>query len=375
MAEENWTCYRRNYFSLTCSYTISPYLPLATLHLIQGNSSLQIHNFAVSISAVVDGRDGKPIELVQHTPKRDKGPQETPGRITLAPRAVSAYGGSGDMSLGSRSLYDSGYTQNSGQPPTEYTFERIQFKQATANNGKRRAAQQYYHLLIELLVDVGPQLGDTRWVKVAQRVSAPMVVRGRSPGHYQNERRGSNASTGNGSSGQAGGNGAYTSSNGFSRPGDGGSTSMLPSSGYSANYDQHTRNYMSSPNSHIATPIYSLVSQDEDKYVAESPSHYGWHGSISSVERSPTQIHPHSHTHHNTYSGTSQAGYRDAYSYQLPSMPGMSVNGSFPTSPKIKPEYTSMGHSGWALPPPCAKYETRGFFAPTYTGEHSVNGS
>ncbi|KAJ2432622.1 hypothetical protein GGF42_009548, partial [Coemansia sp. RSA 2424] len=51
---------------------------------------------------------------------------------------------------------------------------------ATANNGKRRAAQQYYVLTVDLLADCD---GGERCV-VASAASAPIVVRGRSPGHY-----------------------------------------------------------------------------------------------------------------------------------------------------------------------------------------------
>jgi hypothetical protein len=87
MADNDWTCYRRNYFSLNCSYTLHPAIPNGNLHLVQhGGATAQIHGFALSIAAVVDGRDGKSIELVQHTPKRDKGPQDKPARIPVAPR-------------------------------------------------------------------------------------------------------------------------------------------------------------------------------------------------------------------------------------------------------------------------------------------------
>ncbi len=95
----------------------------------------------------------------------------------------------------------SGHISNASQPTaTSHTFERIQFKNATANNGKRRAQQQYYHLKAELWADI--RQDHTRmpvWVKVAHRVSNPVVVRGRSPSHYKNEgptnqSRGSSAS-------------------------------------------------------------------------------------------------------------------------------------------------------------------------------------
>ncbi|KAL2061590.1 hypothetical protein VTL71DRAFT_6967, partial [Oculimacula yallundae] len=270
LADKDWTCYRRNYFSLNCSYTITPNTPNGSMYLVQHNGpGPQIHAFAMSIAAVVDGRDGKSIELVQHTPKRDKGPQEKPARITLAPRPAASHGMYGDSSMGSRGgLYDApGFSQNPNQPAVEATFERIQFKNATANNGKRRAAQQYYHLLVELFADVGNQHPD-RWVKIASRMSAPMVVRGRSPGHYQGERRGSNGSAGPGSSAGQGG-GSYTPSGSVSRtPGDMnmGSSSMLPGSGYGS-YDNRGGHYRSG----IPPLQEPMLSHDEDKSIVEPP--------------------------------------------------------------------------------------------------------
>ena len=320
MADNDWTCYRRNYFSLNCSYTIQPAVPTGTINLVQnGHVGPQVYGFAMSIAAVVDGRDGKPIELVQHTPKRDKGPQEKPARITLAPRPPASHGMYGDGGLGSSSrgsLYDSqAYGQNPNTPAIEATFERIQFKNATANNGKRRAAQQYYHLLVELFADVGQQHPD-RWVKIAFRMSAPMVVRGRSPGHYQNERRGSNASTGPGGSGGAGGAGSYTPSAGASRtPGDinmsGTSSSMLPGSSYGNSYDSRSHHYRT----HIAPlqiPMEPVLSAEEAKSIEESPGYLYYPGAI--------------------YEGSHQEAR-----YQLPSM-------SEYTTSKIKQEYNSGGY-------------------------------
>jgi meiosis-specific transcription factor NDT80 len=280
MADNDWTCYRRNYFSLNCSYTILPALPTGNIHLFQhGVSGAQVYGFAMSIAAVVDGRDGKPIELVQHTPKRDKGPQERPARVTLSPRPPrehALYGGDGG--LGSRGgLYDSqGFSPNPNQPATEAIFERIQFKNATANNGKRRAAQQYYHLLVELFADIGPQHQDP-YVKIASRMSAQMVVRGRSPGHYQSERRGSNASAG-GSGGSPGG-GSYPPSGSTSRtPGDinmSGTSSMMQGSSYSNTYDGRSHQYRS----HVPPlqiPMEPTLSAEESKGIEEHPG-YGYY--------------------------------------------------------------------------------------------------
>ncbi|CAG8673815.1 5168_t:CDS:2 [Dentiscutata erythropus] len=119
-----------------------------------------ISQFLLGITARVSNSDKK-IELVQHTPKRDKGPQMVP-----VPKPIRAGGNLNLSSVGSNSNI--------------VTFERIQFKTATANNGKRRAAQQYYVVMVDLYA----QTENGEQFRVATSTSAPLVVRGRSPGHY-----------------------------------------------------------------------------------------------------------------------------------------------------------------------------------------------
>lgn len=212
LADQDWTCYRRNYFTVVCSFSLNPSVHALPV-LVKRTSTSQAENvtcFAMSISAVVDNPGGKTVELVQHTPKRDKGPQLKPGKLKLAPSQPS---GKGFPPQAQQNLSPHGaeYTSFAQQPQQQQyvgSFERIQFKSATANNGKRRAAQQYYHLIIELYADVsnatsGAPPQEAQWVKVARKVSAPMVVRGRSPGHYADGGRlqspGGNSGSGSGS--------------------------------------------------------------------------------------------------------------------------------------------------------------------------------
>lgn len=170
LAEQDWTCYRRNYFQVSSTFDIH-----GMNYVIQGaevpclvrtetQELYQIDFFSIGITARVTGSDGKMIELVQHTAKRDKGPQMIP-----EPRIVSAGGNLHLASVGSTNSHHN-----------MVTFERMQFKTATANNGKRRAAQQYYEIVIDLYAN--SSMGKS--FKVATSVSAPLVVRGRSPGHY-----------------------------------------------------------------------------------------------------------------------------------------------------------------------------------------------
>jgi meiosis-specific transcription factor NDT80 len=87
--DQVWTCYRRNYFAVNVSFGLAPWTPNARLYLDQGNGkpAEQIQSMAVSLAAAVDGSAGKTIELIQHTPKRDKGPQLPMKKELLAPTA------------------------------------------------------------------------------------------------------------------------------------------------------------------------------------------------------------------------------------------------------------------------------------------------
>ncbi|PHH64792.1 hypothetical protein CDD80_1089 [Ophiocordyceps camponoti-rufipedis] len=222
--DHEWTCYRRNYLACVCSYTMSPhYFPNLPLQFTPSSGSasgsasgppFHVYGFAMCISAVVADNEGQSIDLVQHTPKRDKGPVNKPSKIPMAPKTGTPSHHHHHQQQhhhphhqhhhhqhtmnpyveGPRGLYGADGLSAGQQLPAEHTFERIQFKHATLNNGKRRAAQQYYHLIVELWADVGTQATE-QYVKVAYRKSAKMIVRGRSPGHYQNERRGSQGSS------------------------------------------------------------------------------------------------------------------------------------------------------------------------------------
>ena len=144
----------------------------------------RVTGFKLTIGARVYGSDQKIIDLVQHTPKRDKGPQLKPALNLMFP------GGDVDR----HSHHDTGDENDDNKPalsgnipegeiPRVVTYERIQFKQATANNGKRRAAQQYFSLIVEAYAVILGAQGPEE-IRVAVAKSNPVVVRGRSPGHY-----------------------------------------------------------------------------------------------------------------------------------------------------------------------------------------------
>jgi meiosis-specific transcription factor NDT80 len=328
--DQCWTCYRRNYFSVQCSYTLTPHLGNQTLFLNQSGSrgQQQIQAMAMTLSAAVDGATGKTIELIQHTPKRDKGPQTAIQMTKLAPtppggkfaqltdhsysHGLASYGHSGVTGAAPpASPYlplqnapdeppnrdQNGYANQERSPTShQHTFERIQFKSATANNGKRRAQQQYYHLIVELYADVRTDSSKpANWIKVAQRASSQVVVRGRSPSHYSNEGPHSAASRGGssggssmapmGGSGMGGGGGL--GSLGLSR-GMGQGYGYNSVSGYRGNHymlePMHNGSISSSSSGSISGVVdafppnprkpYILSSNDDDKHDMDSGYEY-----------------------------------------------------------------------------------------------------
>ena len=281
--DQKWTCYRRNYFSVNCSFELHPNINNARMYLKRNSATEQVQAMGMRLSAAVDGSGGKNIELIQHTPKRDNGPKNKINVVKVSPMPTS--GGRQEHTLSPHTAFQIPMstflptgtvpgpclpfqnTPERGSPPasathtpqisasypyggagshlpmpgqsTSHTFERVQFKQATANNGKRRASQQYFHLIVELFADVRKDGSDNPiWVKVAQRVSEKIVVRGRSPSHYQNE--GQHGQNGRGG---ATGGGGYPSSSSYSginsggfRGSVGGYARIGGGSGYPANH-------------------------------------------------------------------------------------------------------------------------------------------
>ncbi|KAG0055138.1 hypothetical protein BGZ83_009550 [Gryganskiella cystojenkinii] len=209
-ASKIWTCYRRNYFQISTAFNILGFdyardseVPclLDTTEVYPrdpedpdgghihgykrggtntGHLSVVTH-FSVCISSKISSSDKK-IDLIQHTPKRDKGPQNVPGlRQIKGGGALTVLSDPSSPSGSSNgSNHNSSSSSTSTTPQSVVTYERVQFKTATANNGKRQAAQQFYILLVDLYAHT--ENGDIYCVASSQ--SDALVVRGRSPGHY-----------------------------------------------------------------------------------------------------------------------------------------------------------------------------------------------
>jgi hypothetical protein len=218
--DEKWTCYRRNYFAVNCSFVLKSHND-SPLYIAQHGQLRQIHGWSVSISAKTQAVANQASEsrgLVQHTPKRKKSTESVPGRACVQPQLPHAlnqhhhhnhhhhhshhqarlpghHGASPPLNdhyynpvIPQRHIWDA-HVPAQAPTPSSHTFERIQFQKATANNGKRRAQQQFFHVVVELSANTTPDQSEDRWVMVAEKVSDPIVVRGRSPGHYKDNQQ------------------------------------------------------------------------------------------------------------------------------------------------------------------------------------------
>ncbi|MCJ1387341.1 hypothetical protein MMC18_000184 [Xylographa bjoerkii] len=290
-AESDWTCYRRNYFSVACCYCLKPDVDLSArqLYLSHPNNRDRIQSFSVLITAKIDSEEGKVIELVQHTPKRDKGPMGPPDMTEVSPHpsgnlgiftSTPPYNTETQMSSDFSQVYSTG-----GQPQNVANFDRIQFKKATANNGKRRAAQQYFHIVVELHANVHRGTSsEVHNIKVAHRVSAPMVVRGRSPGHYADERRGS-------------------------------STSMGPSGGSGGDYNHGQRDSGSTGPSGVAHGSMSGVSYSHSSHGGSG----GYQAHHTTLIRSPTASHSDPSSESSSNGGV-RRGFSGRHSHPAPTL-------------------------------------------------------
>ena len=185
LADGEWACYRRNYFQLSTTFSCVtvmpgiegelPFNPMEEPCVIEQDGQLYpVDQFKVCIAARVAAGE-KPIGLIMHTSKRDKGPQIVPSPRPIRPGGVLSSNQLHQL-LGSSQL-----TAVSNQ--SIVAFERVQFKNATANNGKRRAAQQHYVIDVILYAEVMKPHGH-ELIPVGKISSSPLIVRGRSPGHY-----------------------------------------------------------------------------------------------------------------------------------------------------------------------------------------------
>jgi len=167
LVQPELTCYRRNLFQISGTIT-TPRGPLSVI--TERGERVAIISMEVTISASesVDGHAVKLIVIPWKTPPPNS-PEVGPGQEhEPAPIPILA-------------CEEGGSNVNSDFSVYPIAYRRLQFRIATANNGRRRELQQHFTLHLNVVAT----LGNGSKINVCETSTAPIVVRGRSPRNFQ----------------------------------------------------------------------------------------------------------------------------------------------------------------------------------------------
>ncbi|KAK4195411.1 putative phosphate-non-repressible acid phosphatase precursor [Triangularia verruculosa] len=167
------TCYRRNLWQ--CSGQITLPRQVAQFAMADGQQQMPVMELAASITAL-ESIEGKQTEIISIPWKSNNpalgGATEEPAKSAGAPVVAV-------LDLGSGQEID-----GTNRVTVGVSWKRLQFKHATANNGRRKGLQQHYVVQINLLV----KAKGGEYVKVAEVQSGPVIVRGRSPRNFDSRK-------------------------------------------------------------------------------------------------------------------------------------------------------------------------------------------
>lgn len=161
------TCYRRNLFQISGSVT-TPRAPLSVVTDHGERVPVTSMEVTVSASESVDGHAVKLIVIPWKTPPPNSpeighGQEHEPTPIPLQP------------------FDESGPDANSDFSVYPIAYRRLQFRIATANNGRRRELQQHFTLHLNVVATLASGVR----INICETSTAQIVVRGRSPRNFQ----------------------------------------------------------------------------------------------------------------------------------------------------------------------------------------------
>ncbi|EJT77086.1 transcriptional regulator PacG/VIB-1 [Gaeumannomyces tritici R3-111a-1] len=190
------TCYRRNLWQCSGHVAIPRRVTHVALPPDQGGATAPLLELAVSITAT-ESIDGKPTEIIS-IPWKSSNPNAAAGddhsKSAGAPPQISL-----DMTDGG----GGGQEPDGSFVSAPVSWKRLQFKHATANNGRRKGLQQHYVVQVSLLGRLGlaqqqsfdggdglpaPSSPAGGFVKLAEVQSGPVIVRGRSPRNFDSRK-------------------------------------------------------------------------------------------------------------------------------------------------------------------------------------------
>jgi hypothetical protein len=160
------TCYRRNLFQISGMITLSR----SIAHMVNAQGQqVPVYDLQVTISAL-ESIEGKSTEIISVPWKTSNGVASEDKSGAAPPR------------------WPLDLSQNPELDPAcvsiPIAWKRLQFKHATANNGRRKGLQQHYIIQINLMAT----LPNGEQVKLSEIQSGPIIVRGRSPRNFDSRK-------------------------------------------------------------------------------------------------------------------------------------------------------------------------------------------
>lgn len=171
MVQPELTCYRRNMFQVSGCITG----PTGSLSVLcERGEAIPIVSQALSVSAIesVDNHNIHLIVIPWKKPQPD--PQEVPPEHGQEPLPIPLF----HLNNGRQDV------DNDDIAVQPIIWSRLQFRVATANNGRRKELQQYFKIRLTLTAT----LATGGKVNIIECTTAPIVVRGRSPRDFQSRK-------------------------------------------------------------------------------------------------------------------------------------------------------------------------------------------
>lgn len=159
------TCYRRNLFQITGSVT----LPRSLQYVITESGervSIISQELTVSATESVEGSSVKIISVPWKTPANGQ-PPAPEDKVEREPSSIA-------LDHAANSDVDAEYSVY------PIAWKRLQFRVATANNGRRRELQQHFTIRLSVVA----HLSDGSKMNLIDALSGHIVVRGRSPRNF-----------------------------------------------------------------------------------------------------------------------------------------------------------------------------------------------
>jgi acid phosphatase len=168
------TCYRRNLFQITGSIT----LPRSMRYIMTDNGDripILAQELVVSATESVEGNPVKIISVPWKTPAAAVNGAAVPGPEDKAEKEPPSI---------NLDLMANGQDMDAEFATFPIAWKRLQFRIATANNGRRKELQQ--HFVIRLKVVATLSTGSK--IPICEAHSGPVIVRGRSPRNFQSRK-------------------------------------------------------------------------------------------------------------------------------------------------------------------------------------------